>query len=152
MPYLKEPEPRHYGRLGSTIKYSRQGLRFEEAVGVLYDPQQIPPAELDRKWDELQEQKLTELDEIIERVDMTPETAARLVYQKAWDIALTIRAEWPEHVIPDPGLNHPEPRDERGWWYPSEDERGRIEDRRERREKGMYIAETGDWAVDGEGV
>ena len=151
MPYLPAPEARHYGKKTARITYHRQGLEFEETIGVVYDPSKLSGSTLDREWDEVQERTLTKLDRTIERVDMTPHQARKLLYEKAWDIALTIRARYPEHVLPHPGLNHPPPDDPRGWWYPSEEERRKIERKEESRRKGRYIAETGDWAVDGEG-
>lgn len=152
MPYLKAPQPRHYGKKVSEIVYNRQGLRFRETIGIVYDPSKVPAPRLDREWGEVQERTLTSVDETIDRVDMTARQARQLLYDKAWEIAETIRARYPEHVLPHPGLDHPEPDDERGWWYPSEDERERIERKEESRSKGRYIAETGDWAVDGEGA
>lgn len=150
MPTYDKPEARHYGRAERTIPVP-DGMRHtrgkgEIIVGCVYDPSKIPGAKLDK---ELDAELNSVWDTACRQRDLTIDGGGAGF--SPWEAVARMEARYPGHVLPHPGLALP-PDLKYPRWYPTEEEVAKIEASDVSKTKGAYIHETGDWAVDGEGV
>lgn len=117
----------------------------ELIIGVVYDPSVVPAAKLDELFDDTLEEVWDEA----QRMRRLTLSGAGATFDP-WEAVARMEARHPGDVLPHPQLRLPHrlryPR-----WLPTAEELEKVEKERVSLEKGRYIQETGDWAVDGEG-
>lgn len=146
MPYLTEPQGRHRGQAVKTIE--RHGRSI--TVGLVYDPQRVSPATIDAEFEQCVS------DSINDAAFRARLTLTGRVGWDGWDAVDRLVARYPGNVLRHPGLD-PRPPEQRKDWYPTPEERERLEREAADRAKGRHVAESlqrgrPDWAVDGGGA
>jgi len=147
VPTLPAPAARHYGRAERRIDRPADATGPAYVViGVVYDPSRIPGPRLEELFDA----KLTGTWDAAQNQRRLTVSGAGAVWDP-WEAVAQLEADHPGDILPHPALKLPArlryPR-----WYPTDEERRKLDAEQLSKAKAAHILETGDWAVDGEGA